>query len=205
VSEQRRRRVRVIALLVIVACVLGATTQAGRGLVLSTDLAEPDAILVMASHEWERIPEAAALAQQAPSARVLLTVPRVISTHNCHRCGERGDWLVMLGVDPSRLTVLPRGVDSTRDEARAALAYCTRHRLRKLLVVTSPYHARRTMATFRHVFDGSGVQVGVRPALAHSAAQPRRWWSTPYDRWYVFYEWSALGYYLMRYGIIPWP
>ena len=63
--------------------------------------------------------------------------------------------------------------------------------------------AFRLLPTFTDVFEGSGVEIGVEPSLPHSAARPERWWAAAYDRWYVRYEWSALAFYLVRYGIIP--
>jgi hypothetical protein len=47
---------------------------------------------MLASHEWERLPAAAALARRYPDALVLITVPRVVNEYNCHRCDERVDW-----------------------------------------------------------------------------------------------------------------
>lgn len=201
----RRRNVLALAIVLIAIVVIIAARSAGRALVVTRPIQAPEAILVLASHEWERLPEAAVRAREWPSASVLLSVPRVVTEHNCHRCGERGDWLVTLGVDSSRLRLLPRSVTNTRDEAIAALAFARRHGVRRLLIVTSPYHTRRALAAFEDVFNGSGVQVGVQPSSAYSAARPERWWSTPYDRWYVRYEWSAIAYYAVRYGIIAWP
>jgi uncharacterized SAM-binding protein YcdF (DUF218 family) len=204
-AGRRRRHFRVAAGLALVVGLAMAAPRAGTALIVTRTVAAPDAILVLASHEWERLPEAAEQSRQAPAAAVLLTVPRVITDRNCHRCAERGDWLVTLGVDSRRLTLLPRSVTNTRDEALAALAFCRQQQIRRLLIVTSPYHTRRTLATFDHVFEGSGVQVGVAGSSAHSPARAERWWAAAYDRWYVRYEWSAIGFYVLRYGIMPWP
>lgn len=180
-----------------------AGVNAGSALVRTRELRDPDAILMLASHEWERLPEAAARADQFPAAMVLLSVPQRPTNQTCHLCADRPDWLRRLGVDPKRVVVLPRPVTSTQDEARAALEFSRQRGIRRLLVVTSPYHTRRALATFEHVFKGSGVQVGMQPASAHSAAKPTRWWTAPYDRWYVRYEWTAIAFYAVRYGIIP--
>ena len=182
-----------------------AARGAGAALVQSRTLPAPDAILILASHEWERLPVAADAARQALGSRVILSLPRVITPHNCHLCDQRVGWLQALGIDAARVVELPRRVGNTRDEAVAALEFCRRQGVRQLLVVTSPYHTRRALATFDDVFLGSGVQIGVQPASAHSIAQPDRWWRAPYDRWYVRYEWTAIGWYLVRYGIIPSP
>ena len=202
-NVRRRYFLAITCVFAIVAATV-ALRRAGEMLVRTRALSEPEAILVLASHEWERLPDAAERARRTPGAEVLLTMPRVVTEHNCHRCRERGDWLVTLGVHSRRLTLLPQSVANTRDEALAALAYCRQNVIRRLLVVTSPYHTRRTLATFDDVFEGSGVQVGVVAASAHSPARPNRWWAAPYDRWYVRYEWSAVAFYFVRYGIVPW-
>lgn len=199
-----RGRRRLVSLAVAGSAIsLVVLWRAGEWLIVAREISRPDAILLLASHEWERLPAVAERARQVPSAAVLLSVPRVITRYNCHRCLERGDWLVSLGVAPEQLARLPRGVASTHDEAIAALAYCRSQGYRRLLVVTSRYHTRRALATFEHVFDGSGVEVGIEASVRHSRAMPARWWSDPYDRWYVRYEWAAIVFYLVRYGITP--
>ena len=182
-----------------------AALHAGSALVRTRELRDPDGILMLASHEWERLPELAGLAEQTPSATILLSVPMGANDQNCYLCADRTNWLQRLGVDPKRVALLARPVGSTRDEARAALEFCAQRGIRRLLVVTSPYHTRRALATFDHIFARSGVQVGIRPASAHSPAKPERWWRAPYDRWYVRYEWTAIAFYGVRYGIIPGP
>jgi uncharacterized SAM-binding protein YcdF (DUF218 family) len=107
-----------------------------------------------------------------------------------------------LGVDPARIRILPLVASGTYGEALATLAFARHNRIRHLLVVTSPYHTRRSLAAFRSVFEGTGVQVGIVPALRTSPAQPDRWWLAGYDRAYVGYEWAAIVYYALRYAVL---
>jgi uncharacterized SAM-binding protein YcdF (DUF218 family) len=176
---------------------------AGRVLVLSTPVSDPDAIVSLASHEWERLPAAADLAARYPHAQVLLTEPTAVTVYNCHDCANRVAWLTRAGVTPDRVHVLPLAADGTRAEADACRALASHTSLKRLLVVTSPYHTRRTLAVFRAALAGTGVEVGVEPATRYSPARPALWFTAPYDRWYVAYEWSALVYYAARYGIWP--
>ena len=164
----------------------------------------PQAIVSLASHEWERLPEAARLARQYPAAVVLLTVPRRVTEQNCYRCSERRDFLAREGVEPDRIHILSDRVSNTRDEAAACLAYLRTIRPTEIIVVTSPYHTRRALATFRRVFEGIEVKIGIRPAVTNSPARPHRWWREPYDRAYVAYEWAAIVYYAFRFGVYPW-
>jgi uncharacterized SAM-binding protein YcdF (DUF218 family) len=185
----------------LVAAVLLA--HAGTALVVDVPVGVPDAIVSLASHERERLPAAATQARAAPAALVILTVPAHATPTNCQDCGHRVARLIRYGVPASRVRLVPIQVDGTYGEAFACREFALRSGVRRLLVVTSPYHTRRALATFRAAFAGTGVQVGVMPASASSPAQPARWWAAAYDRWYVRYEWLATVYYVTRHGISP--
>lgn len=173
--------------------------HAGTALIVERHVGQPDAIIMLASHEWERLPAAAALARRHRHAVVLLTVPIVVTEYNCHLCGERVEWLAQEGVDPGRVRVL-RGAMTTHGEAMAALRQARLEPFDRLVVVTSPYHTRRALATFSKVFENTGIAIGVTPA-SPAQGRPRRWWLDPYDRHYVRYEWAALLTYRMKYGV----
>jgi len=204
----KRRRTRstlvITGALVLALALLLVLSHAGTALVLTRPVAEPDAVISLASHEWERLPLTIALAHQHPAARVLLTLPEHLNGKNCYECEHRVEWLVRAGVGPDRITVLPVMGSSTYGEALTARRYVDEHRsaIRRLLIVTSPYHTRRAFAVFESAFEGTGVTLGIMPATATSPARPDAWWRTPYDRWYVRYEWAAIVYYALRHGIV---
>lgn len=204
-SGKRFRRLAGWALAAaMLAIVLWGVERAGTALVISRDVGPPDAIVMLASHELERLPVAAALARQYTNATVLLTVPTVISEYNCTRCSERVNWLETEGVSEARVRVLAPHVKNTHDEALAVLAYEQAHPFQRLVVVSSPYHARRALATFERAFAGTAVQVGFVPASSTSPARPSRWLWHHYDRAYVAYEWAAILDYRFRYGVPMW-
>jgi uncharacterized SAM-binding protein YcdF (DUF218 family) len=194
------RRRAVLALIAAILALAWPASMAGPALVVLRDVGSPDAVVMLASHEWERLPATAAAASRFPATMVLLTVPKVPTQHNCHLCGERAAWLRHAGVSAARIVELPHRVSNTYDEALAARAYASAHRIGRLSVVTSPYHARRALRVFEHVL-GPSVQIGVLPASVSSPAEPARWWRHPYDRAYVFYEWAALLKYRVQYGV----
>jgi uncharacterized SAM-binding protein YcdF (DUF218 family) len=197
-----RRRAAVLLLAVFLIIAIWASLDAGRALVVSLDIGAPDAIVMLASHEWERLPAAAALARRYPSSVVLLTMPIEVTRFNCHLCTERPAWLQHEGIAQDRIIQLaPNPVSTTYGEALAVRAYAAAHPFQRLVVVTSPYHCRRALHVFEHVMQGSGVEVGVQPASAYSIADPVRWWRHPYDRWYVTYEWAANVEYRFKYRI----
>jgi uncharacterized SAM-binding protein YcdF (DUF218 family) len=177
--------------------------RAGDALVVTRPVSSPQAIVSLASHEWERLPATAGQAAEYPDAVVLLTQPARPTPENCTSCSDRVGWLVWLGAGGHRIVVLLRPVFNTRDEALAVREYCQQHGIKRLLVVTSPYHTRRTLATFLTMFRGMDTAIGVYPALNESMAQPDHWWRQRYDRAYVRYEWAALAWYALRYGVNP--
>ena len=189
--------------LVVGAAVLAAAAwlaaQAGPALVVDEQTGPPDAIMMLASHEWERLPAAAALAREHRESPVLITAPPVATIYNCHLCGERLDWLVNAGVARNRIRILA-GPRNTYEEALAARRHATKEPFTRLAVVTSIYHTRRALATFTKVFEGTGIEIDVVPA-APAQGDPERWWLDAYDRHYVRYEWAAILKYWWDYRI----
>lgn len=198
---KRKAGRRLVALALTVIAGSAVVSQAGRALVIERGIGQPDVIVMLASHESERIPAAGALARQHPLSVVLLTVPKEITEYNCQRCAIRADWLAQEGVARTRVHTLPDRTVNTRDEALAVFAHWRRNPFSRLAVVTSPYHARRSLSMFQTVFAGTGVDVGVYPATMTSPATPSRWWLHGYDRGYVIYEWAAVAYYRLKFGV----
>jgi len=174
---------------------------AGTLLVVSRPLEYPDVIVSLASHEWERLPLTASLALQYPAAIVVLTQPQPMSVNNCYHCPERVAQLREAGISTGRIRVLYLNARGTYGEALASRDFLQNRDYKRVLIVTSPYHTRRALAIFRTVLAGRNIEVGVLPASAYSPARPRWWWLSPYDLWYVSYEWAATGYYLAKYGV----
>ena len=195
-----RAAIATAAFVTVVVCA-AALPYAGSALVVSSPLSSPDAIVSLASHEWERLPAAAELARRHPRALVVLTLPQTVTEFNCHDCVHRAERLMNAGVEVGRIRVVPLTLGGTFGEARAVRAFVAEHHLKSVLVVTSPYHTSRSLATFRHVLRDAGAAVGVVPASKTSPARPELWWVSPYDRAYVPYEWAARVHYQLWHGI----
>lgn len=196
---------RLKAFVLVIGCLtflaLASLPSVGTALVVSKPLERIDAVISLASHEWERLPLTAGVAAANPNAMVLLTLPQPATPFNCHDCDHRVDRLRLLGVAEQRVRVLPIPSSGTHGEALSALTFARETGIRHLLVVTSPYHTRRALATFEKVFEASGIEIGVEPATASSPAQPSRWFWAGYDRAYVCYEWAAVVHYAWHYGV----
>jgi len=189
------------ALIVIGLVVVVMAHRAGTALIRSENMLDPDVIVMLASHEWERLPVAARLARRYETARLLLTQPPIVTRANCQDCGRRVERLAKLGVSERRIVILPLVEGDTYGEAMAARRFMREQGLKRIVVVTSPYHTRRALATFRRVLGPDGVSVGITPAFPESPAAPMRWWLHSYDRWYVTYEWLALVSYRFQHSV----
>jgi uncharacterized SAM-binding protein YcdF (DUF218 family) len=196
----RRWFARLLVMSAVLIVVLGVR-YAGTWLIVSRPLQDANLIVSLASHEWERLPLVARLAQAMPDAHVLLTEPQPSTPFNCHDCANRVNRLRHLGVDEARVLTLPIAGHGTYGEALTVLAFARENGVRRVLVATSPYHTRRSLAAFRKVFDTTGIEIGIEPATSISGAQPSTWWWHGYDRAYVPYEWAAIVYYGFRYGV----
>jgi uncharacterized SAM-binding protein YcdF (DUF218 family) len=179
------------------AAVVSAALAAPRLVVTEVPLEAPDALVVLASHEWERIPAAASLAAASPRAAVVLTVPRRFSELSCHLCGERPRWLNRLGVAGDRIVEVALPPEAgTWEEALAVTEAARARGWRRLLIVTSAYHTRRALWSFRRAVHGDR-DVGVRSAAGFSRLRPSRWWASVEDAWYLGYELAALAKYAL--------
>ena len=203
-GSSRRRPSRLVlgtvAAVLAIVLVIGvwAVPNAGTALVVRKPVADPDAIVSLASHEWERLPATAMLAGRFPHAIVVLTQPNPVSVFNCHDCANRVHRLTRAGVAAERIRIVPLVEGGTYGEALAVRRLATTTAFNRVLVVTSPYHTRRSIATFETVLNPVGIEVGIEPATTWSPAVPARWWASAYDRAYVRYEWAGLVYYAIR-------
>jgi uncharacterized SAM-binding protein YcdF (DUF218 family) len=75
--------------------------------------------------------------------------------------------LILRGVSPNEVKVTEHTVNNTRDEAQAVLHLMQIHHLQSCIVVTDPFHSRRTQLIFRDVFRGSDLSFQVVSARGH--------------------------------------
>ncbi len=71
------------------------------------------------------------------------------------------------GFAENRIYLTDIRVDSTSDEAKAALELAQVQHWTELMIVTDPYHSLRTRVIFRDIFANSGITILVRPVVGH--------------------------------------
>jgi uncharacterized SAM-binding protein YcdF (DUF218 family) len=180
----RRKRVLLFSLLILAGWWLIAWVAA-KALIVSADLPHADAMVVLSGSTLyqERTELASQLFREGRAAKIVLTndnQPAGWSNElqrNPLFIEREADELRRAGVPADQIEMLPQTVSSTHDEALLLREYATRHGLHSLLIVTSAYHSRRALWTFRKVFEGSGVQLGLTIVPpGEQAPQPATWW-----------------------------
>jgi uncharacterized SAM-binding protein YcdF (DUF218 family) len=199
------RALRLLALHAFVAfvAVLIFLPFAGRFLDHQDPLMKGDLIYVLAGARAERVMEAVDLYKEGWAPRMVLS-PGIteLAEIDLKKRGviypREGDLArntaVALGVPADAVSVIPDAVDNTAQEA-AALQRMFPGQLRRIIVVTSPYHTRRTGFAFRREFKNTPVEIVVRGSR-YSASNPPQWWRRRGDIRYVMTELPKLAAYL---------
>jgi len=72
------------------------------------------------------------------------------------------------------------------------------YRVRAIMVVSDPFHMRRTRWTYRRVF-GEEIELYMAPVPFELTPYQHTWWKDPESRRQVFEEYGKFIYYLFRY------
>ena len=197
-SRARRLFGRGLLLLGVVLVLAGAWAcpRVGPYLVVDTVSGPADAVVVLAGTRTERWLEAVDLYKEKAAPRILLSSGYIEAAES--RLRERGiryprevdlnrEAMIQLGVPAQAIETFPNTVDNTAAEAAVARQIATSHGWRRLIVVTSKYHTRRTLFAFEREFDGTGVRIEVR-GTRHEQSRPDEWWKHRPDVRFVISE-----------------
>lgn len=143
-----------------------------RLLVVRVPVSKADAIVVMSGSATfrERARHAAALYNQGRAPRIVLTNDYLKSSwseeeqRNPYYYERSREELRRAGVPDDKIAVIMVPITGTYDEAVVLKKYSEANQLSSLLIVTSAYHSRRALWSFRHVFEGTGKLIGMDPA-----------------------------------------
>ena len=178
----------------------------GRFLVVSDPLPmRADAIVVLAGAPDERLADAAHLFGRGLAPLVVLTRERrptgaIALDRSGVRLPETHDlsWdaLRALGVPDDRIVTLRRRASSTSSEALVIARHACRHGLRRLIVVTSPSHTRRSRLILRRALPAD-ADLSLRPASA-AYFPASRWWRRRHVAKHVLFEYQKLLNFWLR-------
>jgi uncharacterized SAM-binding protein YcdF (DUF218 family) len=196
-----------IALVTLVIVTLIAWVAA-KALIVRSDLARADAIVVLAGAATylERTDWASQLYKEGRAPIIILTNDNVQGGWSVDE--QRNPMFVELaveelrrqGVPAERIETIPEIVSSTYEEALRLREYAINHDLRSILIVTSSYHSRRALWTLRRVFEGSGIAIGLdAPGPGVQTPAPATWWWHGSGWQIVPGEYVKIIYYWMKY------
>jgi uncharacterized SAM-binding protein YcdF (DUF218 family) len=166
--------------------------------------ARADAIVVLSGSSTyaERASLAAQLYREGRAPRVLLTNDGEPGGWSAERdrtvyfVERAADALRGAGVPGSAVETLPEPVANTFEEAQRVRAYAKHAGLHTLIVVTSAYHSRRALWTWRRVLEGSGLTFGLRTVPPGEQTAPLSLWWLSRRGWQdVAGEYVKLAYY----------
>lgn len=155
--------------------------------VVRDELEKAQAIVVLGgdSLAGDRIQRAARLYHQGWAPRLILVGPALRTYLNETELMERE--ARNLGVSREKILRVPQATNSTLEEALRLRSVFDEHNLRRVIVVTSNFHARRSRRIFRAVYQPRGVQVWV-DAAPDVRFDPDRWWREREQRALFFLE-----------------
>lgn len=182
--------------------------EAARVLIVSAPLARADAIVVLSGARVfkERAQVAAELYKQGRASVIILTNDNQQTgwspkdQRNPSYYEYAVEELRRQGVPAERIEVLAQPVYSTYEEAVLLRGYAESRGWHSLLVVTSAYHSRRALWTWRLVFEGTGSTIGLEPVPPGTQTpSPASWWLHRRGWRNVPVEYLKLVYYWLQF------
>ena len=209
-ARLRRALARVCAFAAIIGfcSLLAFLPFAGRFLVSEDSVATSDAVFVLAGGTVDRWLEGVELYRERHARSIVLSPGRFDQAELDVRAkgirwagdGERArDAILQLGIPVDAVQIIPGNLDNTAQEAQAFRPFVEQQGWRRVIVVTSPYHTRRTRLAFRREFAGSPVEIVVR-ASRFSESDPARWWRHRADIRFVTSELQKVVLYALGLG-----
>ena len=214
-KSNRPRISKWIVFLLVVALILLShyrapiLTYLGNYLIVQHPLENADLIVCMAGEPVARGLAAAELYKKGLAPRVLITREELPDGYEDLKEGkihypETRDLLIMmlqgLGMPRSACLTSDHFVGSTFEEAKMVREYVQGQGYRSLIIVTSPYHTKRTWLTFKKLFEKDGVKIMMAPSH-YSEFRSDDWWKTNKYIKKVIIEYQKLIYYTVKYFI----
>lgn len=161
-----------------------------RWLVVSVPMEQADALIVLGGEPQARPTEAARLYRSGVAPKVFVT--------GIGDCARNRQILIAEGVPPSAITVESKAT-TTFANATLLKPLLEAAHVRRALIVTSPFHTRRALGTFRKVMPG--ITFGVTETSIG-------WWKRPEGRGdlnrFAAIEFLKSIEYWVLYGVKPW-
>ena len=155
---------------------------AGAFLIISDELQQASAIVIMGGGSERRMGEALELFRDKLSRIIILTeTGEYVEDYDYLESFDLQIQLLNNGVPAGNILITDMKATSTLEEARAVLKVLNARQMNSAIIVTDPYHTKRTSIIFNDVFQGSDIQLyfhAVNPSWYNS-----RSWFLSKDGW----------------------
>jgi len=201
-TSARSRVIFLIFFIFLSAIYIGGCRRAGHWLVKNDVPPHADAIVLLMGSFPERVMEAADLYKEDKAVGMLIVNESVGPYRLLESRGAKVirttqqayDAAVALGVPAENITMLPGDARSTIDEAQAVRDYIgDKPGIDTLLLVSSPYHMRRSAIIFNAALRDLPfpLYVGCSPS-SYSGFNPDKWWRRREDIQSVLSEYMKI-------------
>lgn len=155
---------------------------AGAYLIIADDLIPVDAIIIMGGGNEGRMDEALELYREKYARIVILTeTGERIEEFDYLQSFDLRIQLLNNGVPSGNILITDTEVTSTLEEAQAVKQLLERRQFSSAIIVTDPYHTKRTSIIFKDVFSEKDIRLYFRP-VNPSWYNSRTWFLTA-DGW----------------------
>ena len=201
-------RVGTLTAFVCLLAALAGCPYAGRFLIIDRPIQKADALVVLAGAQVDRWLESVDLYREGYAPQILLSPGyedplgdqlRAQGIRFPRQIDVQRDAMLQLGIPPAAIETMPRGYDNTADEAAGVRTIAQARGWRRVIVVTSKYHTRRSLFAFERELRGTGIDVQVRGSR-HDRVTPDGWWKHRSDLRWVVSELQKLAAYRLGLG-----
>jgi uncharacterized SAM-binding protein YcdF (DUF218 family) len=151
-------------------------TALGKFLVVADPLEHSDAVVILSGDTEGRMGEAVEIYKEELTHLFVLTeTGQQLQGYDQKYIDYLVERAVEMGIPTGAIRVTEEHSQNTYDEAQAVLILLERYRVESAIIVTDPFHTRRTQLIFNEVFKESGIKVSVRPVRGHWYSAST-WW-----------------------------
>ena len=187
----RKRILRIVIIVVVLLLILaaGAVAFPQKFLCVDSGPAQADVIVILGGGAAERPERAAELFKEQAAPRIIVS--------GSGDCTINRHLLIEDGV-PAKVIGLETQSRTTRENAELTVKLLREQKAGRVILVTSWYHSRRALASFRHY--APEIKFYSRPSYASYA---RADWPGPRFTRHIYWEYPKLMGYWIGYGVWP--